>query len=130
MNPALWHAGAFRQERRLYTDPGQPLGRFLPQMLRVAEGADSGLRDAQGAVMAPCIVMEKGEALDVWIQNSGEKIDMFTGLQARPPPPSHLPCATLVHRNEKEVSPSDRYVRWHIKEYLLRCRCCPTLPTG
>ena len=57
-------------------------------MVRVAEGADSGLRDAQGAVMAPCIVMEKGEALDVWIQNSGEKIDLFTGLQAHPPPPA------------------------------------------
>ena len=79
-------AGAFTQERNLYTDPSQPLGRFLPQMVRIAEGTDSGLRDAQGAVMAPCIVMEKGEALDVWIKNSGEKIDMFTGLQAHPPP--------------------------------------------
>lgn len=77
-------AGAFRQESGLYTDPSQPLGRCLPQMQRIAEGAGSGLRDAQGAVMAPCIVMEQGEALDVWIQKSGDKIDMFTGLQARP----------------------------------------------
>ena len=75
--------GACKQESSLYTDPKQPLGRFLPQMLRIAEGAHSGLRDAQGAIMAPCIVMEKGEALDVWIENSGETIDMFTGLQAR-----------------------------------------------
>ena len=64
-------------------DPTQPLGKFLPQMLYIAEGAQSGFRDAHGGEMAPCIVMEKGEALDVWIQKSGDKIDMFTGLQAR-----------------------------------------------
>ena len=28
--------------------------------------------------------MEKGEALDVWIENSGDSIDLFTGLQVRP----------------------------------------------
>jgi hypothetical protein len=53
-------------------------------MQRIPEGEESGFRDTQGRVMAPCIVMEKGEALDVWIQKSGEKMDMFTGLQARP----------------------------------------------
>ena len=75
--------GAFKQERDLYVDPAQPLGKFLPTMSRIAEGAESGFRDAQGGAMAPCIVMEKGEALDVWIEKSGENIDMFTGLQAR-----------------------------------------------
>ena len=62
------------------------MGRFLPQMFRIAEGPDTGFRDVEGGLMPPCIVMEKGEALDVWIENSGEKIDMFTGLQVRPGP--------------------------------------------
>ena len=81
---ATLSAGAFKLERDLYLDPDQPLGKFLPQMLRIAEGPETGLRDAEGGIMPPCIVMEKGEALDTWIENSGEKIDMFTGLQARP----------------------------------------------
>lgn len=74
-------AGAFRQEKNLYVDPGQPLGKFLPQLHSIAEGESSGLRDVYGTLMPPCIIMEKGEALDVWIANSGDKIDMFTGLQ-------------------------------------------------
>ena len=75
------HAGAFRQEKGLYVDASQPLGRFLPQLHSIAEGEASGLRDASGALMPPCIIMEKGEALDVWIANSGDNIDLFTGLQ-------------------------------------------------
>ena len=74
-------AGAFRQEKTLYEDPNQPLGKFLPQLHSIAEGEASGLRDARGALMPPCIIMEKGEALDVWIDNSGDAIDLFTGLQ-------------------------------------------------
>ena len=61
-------------------DPEQPLGRFLPQLYDIAEG-EGALQDVHGSPMPPCIIMEKGEALDVWIDNSGEKIDLFTGLQ-------------------------------------------------
>ena len=69
-------------------DPTQPLGKFLPQLHSIAEGEASGLRDARG-----CIIMEKGEALDVWIENSGDAIDLFAGLQVRPVVPS---CITLT----------------------------------
>ena len=80
----MFASGAFNQEKELYRDPNQPLGKFLPQLHSIVEGEASGLRDAHGDLMPPCIIMEQGEALDVWIMNSGDKIDMFTGLQARP----------------------------------------------
>ena len=73
--------GAFNQEKALYVDASLPLGKFLPQLHSIAEGEASGLRDCSGTLMPPCIIMEKGEALDVWIANSGDKIDLFTGLQ-------------------------------------------------
>ena len=78
------HAVAFNNEKALYEDSNQPLGKFLPQLHSVAEGEVSGLRDAYGALMPPCIIMEKGEALDIWIENSGNSIDLFAGLQVRP----------------------------------------------
>jgi hypothetical protein len=74
-------AGAFQREKELYDDPNQPLGRMLPQLHSIREGAEEGLRDACGSLLPPCMVMEKGEALDVWIRTSGERIDLFTGLQ-------------------------------------------------
>ena len=73
--------GGFKHERALYEDKTQPLGRFLPQLKAIVEGEGSGLRDAHGMLMPPCIIMEKGEALDVWIESSGWHIDLFTGLQ-------------------------------------------------
>jgi hypothetical protein len=71
---------AFIQEKKLYTDPSIPLGKFLPQLHLIAEGEDS-LVDVEGNPMPPCIVMEKGESLDTWAESSGFKLDMFTGLQ-------------------------------------------------
>jgi hypothetical protein len=73
-------------------DPNQPLGRFLPQMQLVAVGEECGLRDSAGKILPPCIVMEKGEALDVWVDNSGEEMDVFTGLQVCPKPPNKSPA--------------------------------------
>ena len=82
-------------------DPTQPLGKFLPQLHSIAEGEASGLRDARGALMPPCIIMEKGEALDVWIENSGDAIDLFAGLQVCPVVPS---CITLTGQEVKTYS--------------------------
>lgn len=39
------------------------------------------LTDAHGDPLPPCIVMEKGESLDVWAATSGDGLDMVTGLQ-------------------------------------------------
>jgi hypothetical protein len=35
--------------------------------------------------MPPCIIMEKGESLDVWIAKPGTDLDFFTGLQVHVP---------------------------------------------
>ena len=75
-----WCAGSFEQEKKLYVDPTQPLGRFLPQLHSIAEPPDGCLLDVFGQPMPPCIIMEKGEAMDVWVDKSGEDMDMFTGL--------------------------------------------------
>lgn len=57
---------AFNAEAALYTDGDRPLGAFLPQMHEILDNAGRGFRDPHGHAMPPCIVMEKGEALDVW----------------------------------------------------------------
>ncbi|NJR43227.1 MAG: phosphotransferase [Akkermansiaceae bacterium] len=76
----LSHSG-FVKETDLYLDSSKPLGRFLPQLHTIVDGADGNVvKDAFGRPLPPCIVMEKGEALDVWIEKSGS-LDMFTGLQ-------------------------------------------------
>ena len=71
---------AFTQEKSLYTDPSNPLGKFLPQLFEIAEG-ENAVRDVEGAPLPQCILMEKGESLDTWAQASGFKLDMVTGLQ-------------------------------------------------
>jgi hypothetical protein len=73
---------AFEHERRLYEDPDQPLGRFLPELHFIADGGD--FKDRYGNTMPPCIVMEKGEALDMWATRSSGAVDMVTGLQVLP----------------------------------------------
>lgn len=71
---------AYIQERTLYLDPSNPLGQFLPQLYTIAE-EETALSDSAGNRMPPCIVVEKGESLETWAENSGLKLDMFTGLQ-------------------------------------------------
>ena len=62
-------------------DASQPLGKFLPQLHSILEDDAVGLKDANGTQMPPCIIMEKGEALDIWIEKSGDNMDLFAGLQ-------------------------------------------------
>ena len=121
-------AGAFKQEKDLYVNPAQPLGKFLPQMLQIAEGPKGGFKDPHGGEMAPCIVMEKGEALDMWIQKSGDHIDMFTGLQAR----SSLLCYGLLHATRlcSQFRTSSMQLTHTTPSApptsTLECRCCRT----
>lgn len=74
---------AFDKESRLYMDRTQPLGQYLPDLRTIVDQKDGYIvTDAFGRLLPPCIVMEKGEALDLWIQKAGF-LDMFTGLQVR-----------------------------------------------
>ncbi|NJR41840.1 MAG: hypothetical protein HC767_03455 [Akkermansiaceae bacterium] len=72
---------AFTDEASLYTDRGNPLGEFLPEVRNIVPNVDGKFVDAFGAPMAPCIAMEKGESLDIWSARSGSGLDMITALQ-------------------------------------------------
>ena len=69
---------AHKLELDLYTDKASPLGQFLPMMLKCADPGD--IVGPNGSPMPACIVMEKGEAMDVWIAQTGD-LDTFGGLQ-------------------------------------------------
>ena len=75
----------FADEAAMYTDRSSPLGFFLPQLRSIAgaPGFEAGIADAYGHPLPPCIVMEKGESLDVWMQRNRAGVDMVTGLQVR-----------------------------------------------
>lgn len=77
----------FQDEAALYTDKSSPLGPFLPRLRNIAgaEGYDPAVLDREGHALPPCIVMEKGESLDVWMLRNRGGVDMVTGLQVRPP---------------------------------------------
>eukprot|EP00892_Ulva_mutabilis_P004013 jgi/Ulvmu1/1984/UM012_0146.1 len=74
---------AFADECRLYTNPDSPLGPFLPALRNIVDGGPAAplVVDGHGRLLPPCIVMEKGESLDVWMQRNCGGIDMITGLQ-------------------------------------------------
>lgn len=74
-------ATAFQQEKNLYLDESAPLGKFLPKLHSIREAEDR-FKDSRGDNMPPCIVVEKGESLEHWIEVAcGSKLDTFTGLQ-------------------------------------------------
>ena len=78
---------AFADEAALYTDRSSPLGFFLPQLRSIAgaPGHEAAVADAHGHPLPQCIVMEKGESLDVWMKRNRGGVDMVTGLQVRAP---------------------------------------------
>ena len=46
--------------------------------------------DRNGRPLPPCIVMEKGESLDKWVQRNNRDMDQFTCMQVRS-------CLHLMH---------------------------------
>jgi hypothetical protein len=54
------------------------------QVHRIVNSGEAGLVDVEGNAMPPCIVMEKGESLDMWAASTGDGLDMVTGLQVLP----------------------------------------------
>ena len=87
---------AFRDEKALYEDSSQPLGRFLPEVHRIVDSG-SELVDCRGTSLPPCIVMEKGESLDVWAASTGDGLDMVTGLQVRASNPQHVARSAVYY---------------------------------
>lgn len=60
----------FASEARLYSDSSCPLGAFLPQAKAIVDNAEGEFRDPHGHQMPPCIIMEKGESLDMWCRRA------------------------------------------------------------
>jgi hypothetical protein len=70
---------AFQEEKNLYLDSSVSLGAFLPELQKLVEAPSEELADAYGAYLPSCIIMEKGESLDLWIKHHSH--DLITGLQ-------------------------------------------------
>jgi hypothetical protein len=70
---------AFNSENAQYQD--SPLKVFLPKARDVVSNEDGKFVDANGHPMPPCIVMEKGESLDRWLQRNRRGMDPFTCMQ-------------------------------------------------
>ena len=76
-------SAAFNDELAQYIDSASPLRVFLPKARDIVPNDDGAFVDARGHPMPPCIVMEKGESLDRWVQRNKRAMDPFTCMQVR-----------------------------------------------
>lgn len=74
---------AFQQEMAQYTDSDNPLRRFLPPVHALVDNSNCTHVDGNGHPMPSCIIMEKGESLDLWMKRSRQHMDTFTCMQVR-----------------------------------------------
>jgi hypothetical protein len=82
---------AFMDEAALYRDDKHnPLQSMLPAVRDIIDNREGRFTDAQGEALPPCIVMEKGEALNIWSRRNKGGLDHMTALQVR-----LLNCAVL-----------------------------------
>lgn len=67
---------AFNADRAIYADLANPLRRFLPGLRAIVSNSDDAWQHGQqahcvdrcGVLMPPCIVTEKGEPLETWLE--------------------------------------------------------------
>ena len=80
---------AFDTEAAIYTTgigPDAPnLSHFLPQVRHVLPNDDQSLKDRSGHPLPPCIVMERGEGLDVWLGRARTDRPLAFGVRYPPP---------------------------------------------
>jgi hypothetical protein len=72
---------AFHDESEQYTNKDNPLIDFLPRLHALVQNSDGQFKDAFGHTMPACIVMERGESLDKWVQRNQRDMDIFTCMQ-------------------------------------------------
>lgn len=72
---------AFQQEAVHYQDVSSPFRTLLPPCRSIVANSDGLFVDGFGRAMPPCIVVERGESLDMWMQRSKQGIDPFTCMQ-------------------------------------------------
>eukprot|EP00892_Ulva_mutabilis_P000203 jgi/Ulvmu1/10183/UM006_0139.1 len=126
---------AFTDECGLYTSHTSPLGLFLPALRNIADGSSTAplVVDGHSNPMPPCIVMEKGESLDVWMQRNRHGVDMITCLQVIQHVAerlSDLHAAGYVHRDLKLSNvmwlPRDNH--WTLIDFDCAARIGETAP--
>lgn len=71
------HRADYTEEADVYS--GSPLRHFMPSVIRMDSNEGGALRDPFGGVLAPFIVMEKGESLQVRARKG--RVDLFTAAQ-------------------------------------------------
>lgn len=86
-------ADAFRQEAVHYRDASSPFRKLLPPCRSIVANHDELFVDGHGRAMPPCIVVERGESLDMWMQRSKQGIDPFTCMQVQ----TRRPTVSLHH---------------------------------
>lgn len=72
---------AFIDEAALYSDSQNPLNKLLPRVREICDNVDGRVTDAVGEALPPCIIMEKGEALNIWSRRNKGGLDHMTALQ-------------------------------------------------
>ena len=72
---------AFRDESAQFSMADSSLQQFLPPVHSILDNADEVVVDAGGNALPPCIVMERGESLDLWMQRNTRGMDTFTCMQ-------------------------------------------------
>ena len=75
------HRTAFEHEAAQYQNPDSPFKQFLPLSRSIVSNEDGAFVDASGNAMPPCIVVEKGESLDIWVQRNKRAMDPFSCMQ-------------------------------------------------
>ena len=143
----------------MYADLANPLRHFLPGLRAIVSNTGDAWQHGQqarcvdrcGVLMPPCIVTEKGESLDTWLQSSSGKVPPAKGIKVRtacPPLPSPLtlgsslpvpPAATCVringwgaaigvthavHYRPPPPSPAPDHVLSHAAQCQPRCARC------
>ena len=73
------HRATYDEEARLYQSFPKQLRRFMPAVEQFVPNEDLAIRDPFGNVLAPFIVMEKGESLRDRAKHS--RVDLFTAAQ-------------------------------------------------
>lgn len=89
---------AFQIERSVYSN-GE-LAHVVPRVAATVANADGSFADPDGTPMPPCIIVERGRAIDEWAARV--KPDVPAVAQVRLPPPRvHQRCA--LHRTRSDI---------------------------